>query len=84
MGCYFDDIQIVNVTGIDSSYGQGPTCSGAMLDNLKPPGVSGYSDSVISELSTLLTAGRLDEDSKKIIHDVYDAADTANDGLVDA
>ena len=59
MGCYFDDIQIVNVTGIDSSYGQGPTCSGVVLDDLKPPGVAGYSDSVISEFSTLLTAGRL-------------------------
>ena len=63
MGCYFDDIQIVNVTGIDSSYGQGPTCSGVVLDDLKPPGVAGYSDSFISELSTLFTAGRLDDDS---------------------
>jgi len=79
-GFYFDDIQIVN----DDSHGTGPTCSGVTLNDLAAPGIDGFSDAVIDELSTLLTAGRLDDDSKRLIRGAYDTADSHNEGVRDA
>ena len=72
---YFDDIQLNNgrVT---------TTCDNvefALRTSLK--GREGYSNYVVERLSTLLTAGRLQDNSKVIIAEAFDNAGSVQDGL---
>mmetsp|Transcript_31842 Transcript_31842/g.73213 ORF Transcript_31842/g.73213 Transcript_31842/m.73213 type:complete len:3134 (+) Transcript_31842:2040-11441(+) len=76
-GFYFDDIQVVH----DAEHGTGPTCENVILDKMPPQGIDGFSDSLVKELSTLLTAGRLDSESITIIKKAYDDAPTHDEGL---
>jgi len=70
---FFDDIQLVQ--------GSGNTCDGVILDKVDPPGVEGHSKNVVDELSTLLTAGRIDDDTKDIIRKAYDSTGTEEGGI---
>lgn len=70
---YFDDIQVIP--------GSMTTCVGVHLQDVDPPGQVGYSDFVVNELATLLTAGRLDMTSRQIIRDAYDSSGSADEGL---
>ena len=71
---YFDDIQIA--TGV------GTSCSGIAVPKKDPPGKLGHSNAVVDRLATLLTAGRLGNEAKAIVVDAFDAAGSAEDGLI--
>eukprot|EP00554_Chaetoceros_debilis_P007442 CAMPEP_0194077066 /NCGR_PEP_ID=MMETSP0149-20130528/3732_1 /TAXON_ID=122233 /ORGANISM="Chaetoceros debilis, Strain MM31A-1" /LENGTH=4275 /DNA_ID=CAMNT_0038757959 /DNA_START=113 /DNA_END=12940 /DNA_ORIENTATION=+ len=75
---YFDDIQL--------GAGSGSFCHSAetpvTIEDKIPPGEVGHSETVVDELATLLTAGRLSERNRKIISAAYDrSGGSANDGL---
>ena len=70
---YFDDIQLGN--------GNETTCTGVQVPKNDPPGQTGYSNTVVDKLSTLLTAGRLRNEAKGIIADAFDSAGSTEDGL---
>ena len=70
---YFDDIQLAS--------GSETTCSGITVARKDPPGQNGYSIAVVDALSTLLTAGRLGNQSKAIIAKAFDDEQSAEDGL---
>jgi len=69
---YFDNVQVTSGTG---------TNCGVTPPTLDPPGQDGFSDAVIDNLATLLTAGRLSDKNKAIIRDEYDNAGSSNDGM---
>ena len=71
---YFDDIQI----GVGSEN----TCVGIDVPQNDAPGQEGYSMTVVDKLSTLLTAGRLNDESKALIVGAFDDAGSATDGLL--
>lgn len=69
---YFDDIHVTS--------GTGTTCDSTIV-TLVPSGENGHSNRVVDELATLLTAGRLSAEHRKIIAAAYDDAGSANDAL---
>ena len=69
---YFDDIQLAG--GTETS------CAGVNVPEIDPPGKVGYSNAVVDKLSTLLTAGRLGDETKAIIMKEFEGK-SAEDGL---
>ena len=69
---YFDDIQLAG--------GNETSCTGVNVVKMDPPGKAGYSNAVVDRLSTLLTAGRLGDESKAIIMKEFEGKG-AEDGL---
>ena len=69
---YFDNVQV--------AAGVGTTCIGVNITN-EVNGELGRSDAIVNDLATMLTAGRLSSENRKIIRDAYDNAGSANDGL---
>ena len=70
---YFDDIQLAS--------GNGTTCTDVEVPRNDPLGQVGYSNTVVDRLSTLLTAGRLGNETKAIVANAFDSAGSAEDGL---
>ncbi len=71
---YFDDIQL-------GSNGDTTTCQGVEITKFQPPGSKNYSTNVVNKLATLLTAGRLSQESRDVIVNEFDKAGSAIDGL---
>ena len=71
---YFDDFQLAS--------GNETTCKGIEIMYKDPPGVVGYSNEVVDRLSTLLTAGRLQNEAKGIVVNAFDNAGSALDGVI--
>ena len=72
-GAYFDNVQV-------STSSIGTTCIGVNITS-QVNGELGRSDAVVNDLATMLTAGRLSSENRKIISEAYDNAGSANDGL---
>ncbi len=70
---YFDDIQLGNGT---STY-----CGDVDIVKFTSLGRSGYSNEIVDRLATLLTAGRLSNESRSVIVEAFDSAGSAQDGL---
>ena len=69
---YFDDIQL--------SGGNETSCTGVDVPKIHPPGKAGYSNAIVDKLSTLLTAGRLGDDTKALLVKEFEGK-SAEDGL---
>ena len=70
---FFDDIQLAR--------GNETSCTGVEITKKDPSGQFGYSSKVVNRLATLLTAGRLSNESKAIVIKAFDNAGSAVDGL---
>ncbi len=70
---YFDNIHV--------STGSGTTCFSVTIDELIGSGEVGFSTRLVDDLATLLTAGRLNLEHRRLVVDAYDKAGSANDGL---